>query len=1041
MARAKLRAVVFDLDGVITGTARVHSLAWQSMFDAYLERRAARTGEPFVPFDPERDYLEWVDGKPRAVGIISFLSSRGIELPLGEDTDPPDAETVWGLGNRKNAEFQEVLRREGPEVFGTSVALVQELTARGIRVGVASSSRNCQLILELAGLEDLFETRIDGVVSKELGLLGKPHADIFTTAAARLGVPPGDCVVVEDALSGVEAGLNGNFGLVLGVARSVAGDALVRHGADLVVSDLGEVTVGDLEAWFDGGIDRDGWQLRYHGFDPASEKLRETLTSVGNGYLGVRGAWEGASAGEVHYPGTYLAGVFDKQDTPIGGRPITNNDMVNCPNWLPLELAVGRGPFVSPLEMDLLSYRQTLDLRRGVMERVVVCKDHLGRSSRIRSVRLASMADPHLCALRWELTPLDWSGEVTVRSGLDGEVENDGVARYRELERRHLAPVGAGEAEDGVWLHVETRTSKVQVVQRARTTVRRGGREVEAVREAEVGGAQAAQRLTFAVEEGGTWTVDKVVAIQDSLRADDPPAAAEATLAAAGSFEELQAAHEAAWAELWERADVRIDGDREAQRLARLHAYHLLCVASPHNVGLDAGMPARGLNGEAYRGHIFWDEVYIQPFFSQRFPEVAKALLLYRWRRLPAARACAAEEGHEGAMFPWQTADDGGEETQVVHFNPKSGQWGPDLSRRQRHVSIAIFFNAWKYVQDTGDDEFARGPGAELMLDIARFWSSIARLGDDGRFHIEGVMGPDEFHEKLPGAEAAGVRDNAYTNVLVSWLLGRAAELAEALPEAARRGVTADDLERWRAIRDGLCVRLNATGVMEQFEGYFGLEELDWAAYRAKYGDVHRMDRLLKAEGDSPDRWKVAKQADTLMAFYLLGAEGVARVLRRLGHEVADPAALVRANYDYYEPRTSHGSTLSKVVHAVVSAGFGAPETAWEWFAEALRSDVGDAQGGTTQEGIHCGVMAGTLDVIGRTFAGVDLTGGEPALDPHLPAHWSGLALSFTHRGVWYEVELSDGGVKLKATRDAVVKVRGEPVPLEAGVAREVALG
>jgi len=483
MSRSRLKGVVLDLDGVITGTARVHAIAWESMFNDFLKRRAEELDEPYVPFDPVRDYLDYVDGKPRWKGICSFLDSRGIELPLGEDTDPPDAPTVWGLGNRKNADFQAVLRREGPDVFSTSVELIHAMRAAGLKVGVASSSRNCGLICELADIADLFDTRVDGVVSKELGLSGKPDADIFTTAAERMGVLPGDCVVFEDAISGVQAGRNGNFGLVMGVARNLPGDVLKRHGADLVVSDLGETTVEDLAAWFEDDIEADGWRLSYDGFEPADEKLRETLTSVGNGYLGVRGAFEGAHAGETHYPGTYLAGVFNKLITPIAGRPITNNDFVNCPNWLPVEWKVGRGGYDNPLAMELLDYRHVLDLRRAVMERRFVCKDHLGRLTRVRTRRLASMAEPHLVAERCELTPLNWSGQVTVRSMLDGSVINDGVPRYRQLSQQHLAPVAQGEADDGVFLHVQTVTSEVQVVMAARTAVSRHGEAVEAARE------------------------------------------------------------------------------------------------------------------------------------------------------------------------------------------------------------------------------------------------------------------------------------------------------------------------------------------------------------------------------------------------------------------------------------------------------------------------------------------------------------------------------------------------------------------------------
>jgi beta-phosphoglucomutase family hydrolase len=212
-------AVIFDLDGVITKTALVHSAAWKKMFDEYLLDREKRFGESFIEFNHERDYLPYVDGKPRYKGVDSFLKSRNIEIPFGDPSDPPGKETVCGLGNRKNEAFNDVLKNEGVEVYESTIELLKVLKEKGMHVGVASSSKNCKAVLEKAGILDWFETRVDGVVSAEMGLQGKPEPDIFTTAADNMGVKYDQAVVVEDAVSGVQAGKKGNFGLVLGIAR------------------------------------------------------------------------------------------------------------------------------------------------------------------------------------------------------------------------------------------------------------------------------------------------------------------------------------------------------------------------------------------------------------------------------------------------------------------------------------------------------------------------------------------------------------------------------------------------------------------------------------------------------------------------------------------------------------------------------------------------------------------------------------------------------------------------------------------------------
>jgi alpha,alpha-trehalase len=240
----QLDAVLFDLDGVLTATAHIHARCWKRMFDEYLRERAARTGEPFEPFEPfdtERDYLPYVDGKPRYDGVRSFLASRGIELPWGDPADAPRTETVCGLGNRKNALFNEVLQEEPPEVFERTVQYVRFLRNRGIKTAVVTASKNATTVLRAAGIEQLFDVQMDGVVAAELGLAGKPQPDTFVEAARRLGVEPARAAVVEDAISGVQAGRAGGFGLVIGVDRTGNAEALRDNGADIVVPDAGDL--------------------------------------------------------------------------------------------------------------------------------------------------------------------------------------------------------------------------------------------------------------------------------------------------------------------------------------------------------------------------------------------------------------------------------------------------------------------------------------------------------------------------------------------------------------------------------------------------------------------------------------------------------------------------------------------------------------------------------------------------------------------------------------------------------------------------------
>ncbi len=750
----------------------------------------------------------------------------------------------------------------------------------------------------------------------------------------------------------------------------------------------------------------DGFWLSYEGFDPPGEGLREALTSTGNGYLCTRGAAEWEDADGVHYPGTYVHGVYNRETTILGGLPVLNEDLVNLPNWLALKLRIEGEAAFRLDDVDVLSYRHELDIRHGTVLREVHFRDRCDRETTLRSRRFVSMADVHHAGIEWTFTPVNWSGRVEVVSAIDGRVTNSGVPRYEQLVGRHLDPVSPRTfGPEVIALKVETRQSNLYISEAARTRVFDADGPVAVERSLHQMDDYVQQALAFDVRQGSTVRVEKMVAFFTSR---DP--ATSDTLAKAGTsarryvdFADAFDRHASAWDELWRVFDVRLTGDERAQLLLRLHICHILQVCSHHTADLDAGVPARGLNGEAYRGHVFWDELYVYPFLNLRMPEITRGLLMYRYRRLGEARAAAREAGLRGAMFPWQSGSEGKEETQRIHLNPLSGRWDPDLSHNQRHVNAAIFFNIWQYFQATQDLVFLRDHGAEMMLEIARFWASIAHFNPDRqRYEIHGVMGPDEFHEKYPDADEGGLRNNAYTNAMVAWLCGIAGDVLSLLPASraealcANLGLGDEELATWEDMSRRMFIPFHDDGIISQFEGYESLEELDWDAYRATYGNIQRLDRILRAEGDDPDRYKLSKQADTVMLFFLFSGDELRRLFARLGYEYTPDTA--RKNTAYYDRRTSHGSTLSLIAHAGVLAGID-PDSSWERFMVALESDIGDVQGGTTREGIHMGVMSGTLDLLQRAYAGTDIDDGVLSFSPRLPGRLQGLSFSMQFQG------------------------------------------
>ena len=1017
-------AALFDLDGVLTPTAAVHAGAWKQLFDAFLERHAARTGAPFVPFDPEADYKRYVDGKPRYDGVQSFLAARGIDLPMGSPEDPPEAETVYGLGKRKDALFLARLAREGVEPYATSLALVHALRAAELKVAVVSASNNCQAVLEAAGIDALFDERVDGRDVTRLGLSGKPAPDAFLEAAKRLQVDPARAIVFEDAIAGVQAGRAGGFGLVVGVDRTGQSHALREAGADVVVTDLAQIQIGSEPP--------SAWSLAYDDYDPAHEGTRESLCALGNGYFTTRGAMPWSRADDVHYPGTYLAGGYDRLETEIAGRLVESEDLVNLPNWLWLRLRIADGEWFDERRVRLLSFQQEFELRQGVLLRTIRFEDAQGRRSTLRERRLVSMANMHLAALELSLTAENWSGTVTVESGIDGRIVNAGAKLYRFFANQHLVPVASGLlGDDAVWLLVRTRQSMLHVAEAVRTQAFVDGEPVAPPRRTIDEPDWIAQQFDVALGPGQTLVLEKAAALHGSR----DPAISEAGLASrkavmrAGRFAELLADHALIWKQLWRRFDAHMATAEpgfklNASMLLRLNMVHLLQAVSHNSIGLDIGVPARGWTGEHYQGHVFWDELFIFPFLNMRIPEITRSLLLYRYRRLGEARAAARAAGLRGAMFPWQSGSDGQEQTQVFNLNPRSGRWVPDHTYLQRHVGSAIAYNVWQYFQVTRDLEFLQFYGAELILDIALFWSSMARFDPErGRYGIHGVMGPDEFHEGHPGAAEPGLSNNAYTNVMAVWVLCRALEVLELLPDLrrvalmARLGITPEEIARWHDVSRRMFVPFH-DGLISQFEGYEQLLELDWDDYRKRYGNIQRLELILEAEGDSANRYKISKQADVLMLFYLFSADELQALFRRLGYDL-DADAIAR-NVAYYDQRSSHGSTLSRVVHAWVLARSDRPRS-WRYFAEALQSDVGDIQQGTTAEGVHLGAMAGSVDLVQRVSTGIEVAGDVLRLSPRLPEELERLDLRIRYRG---------HSLDLRLTRDRLVvhdRERGMP--------------
>jgi beta-phosphoglucomutase family hydrolase len=1060
-------AVLFDMDGVITKTANVHAEAWKEVFDQLMQKRSPSGFQPFVI---EHDYPLYVDGKPRYDGVQSFLTARKIQLPWGKREDAPGFDTVCAIGNLKENTFLERVKTHGVEAYETTVALIRSLKEIGIKVAVVTSSENGTLILESANVLHLFDAKVDGRDAIELSLKGKPAPDIFLAAAKKLGAEPKRAIVVEDAVAGVEAGRNGAFGMVIGVDRHHNPELLKQHGATVVVSDLGEVGVPDESpqlvgtALSDLGVTDEHWVLKYENYAPKEEGRRETLCGLGNGYFVTRAAAPESSADGIHFPGTYVAGVYNRLTTETHGFVFEREDLVNVPNWLPLSFAIDDNVWFDLSKVEILSYEQRLNIKEGILYRQVRFKDEKKRETTLSERRFVHMRYRHLAGLETTIVPHNWSGNLTIRSALDGQVAN-ATAVYEGASKKHLKPVESSVNGNILYLKMQTLQSCIAIAEAARTLLFRNDQPIEVERTNVVKDDYVAQEMRIKVSEGDRITVQKCASLYTSRdhSISEAGLAARDAIADAPEFATLIDHQPEAWRQYWFHFGLAMETNEGVSKigpalLIHLNTYHLLGVASTNSLERDTSLPARGWS-EGYQGHVFWDDLYAFPLFTLRAPTIARDLLKYRYYRLHEARKIAKSLGFPGARFPWQSSSTGREETPAGGWNQEKNVWVPDRSHMQVHVNAAIAFNIWQYYQATGDLTFMYIYGADVLLEIARFFAHFARYNASrDRYEIHGVVGPDEIHINYPDKEEPGINNNAYTNVMAVWTICRALELLEILSEqccneiCARLDLTSEELKLWDQVSRKMFVPLQENGIITQFEGYDKLQVFPWL--KDGFVDVERLDQVLRETGGYANQYQVSKQPDVLLLFYLFSTEELKELFDRLNYRFEPD--MIPKNISYYVPQTANYSTLSRVAVAWVLSRMNRPESwsiltgmsqghdekqsapiqshprSWDIFRLAVSADL---ESGATPEGIHLGAMAGTVDIVQRCYTGIVTRGDVLWINPCLPDALTRLSFHLQYRQQTVSLEITRRTVTISTADSAAgpIKVGFEGKTYELG--------
>src|ERR1700722_11078439 len=724
------------------------------------------------------------------------------------------------------------------------------------------------------------------------------------------------------------------------------------------------------------------WVVDAEGYDALRERCLESRFAISNGFMGVRGTRAiTRGARWVVPPHTYVAGLFDTLGA-AGAVP----ELVPAADWLKVRILLPDGPLVHD-PGELSSHRMILDMRRGAF--LTECS-HLGRlplGARVRTLRLVSLRER---AVGLQLIQLEIE---------EGEVE---VTLEASFEGLNLGLVSERLEQDlGVW---RTRRSGKGLAMAAAASLQIDGRDLPPT---ELG--QFKWSWSWNSRPGQIVCFERSVAVarSDTQGLDPRPGAREKLDAARRiGWRGVLAGHEAAWASRWQCSDVEVDGDTDAQQALRFAIHHLNSAANPGDERVSIG--ARALTGDDYHGHVFWDtEIFLLPFYILTWPEAARALLMYRFRTLDAARAKAARMGWRGALYAWESADSGAETTPEHIIGPDRQVVDILSGKHQQHISADVAYAVWQYWQGTGDEGFLLDAGAEILLETGRFWSSRAQPEADGRCHIRGVIGPDEYHENID--------DNAFTNVMARWNVRRALDVAAMLRErwpdrwadlSSRLRLDIAELKQWHKVAQTMASGLDPrTGLFEQFAGYFGLEEIDLTDYA---GRSVPMDVVLGRE--RTQRSQVIKQADVVALLALLPEEFI-------GESGV-------TNFHYYEPRCGHGSSLSRAMHGVAAARLGYSEMALRYFRQTAAIDLADSHV-AIDGGLHIAALGGVWLTAVFGFAGLSMRGDGIALDPHLPTSWRSLGFRLQWRGRLLKVRIEQAKQSLEVALEA-----GEPMSL-----------
>jgi len=692
------------------------------------------------------------------------------------------------------------------------------------------------------------------------------------------------------------------------------------------------------------------WLIEDRDFGLDYQHVQETLFSLGNGFIGSRGVFE--ELPERALPGTFISGVYDRSGAQV-------EELVNLPNPINFFL-LSEGEKIDMFLMRPIKHVRFLDMNKGLLARNSVFKDGKKRKFIYRSLRFFSLDNPHIGAMKVSVTLLNGTSDMTSLDFLN-EAENTGGLMYGTRKHYRLKEFLSRENEH--YRAYQTHTTRTWIAYADQFEVEIKGKKT--VLEDRV--------FNFRINEGETVTFTKIFSVLSSLETSKKRLRKE-TLgnlekAVKTGFNGLIEAHLEKWKEKWRQADIAVEGDSSSEKALRFNIYHLLIAHTKYN--LLGSIGARALTGQGYRGHVFWDsEIFMLPFYLYNFPELARKMLIYRYERMDEARKIARHKGYNGVLFPWESGSSGNDVTPRYAKDVNGSYAEINTMDYEHHISADVAFGVYDYLRATGDYNFQLDYGAEIVFETARFWASRAVSGKGGKYEINEVIGPDEFHIK--------VNNNAFTNLMAAWNMEYASylfyELQKNSPDKLKEitgkiDINKEETDRWINISRNIFVPISKSGIIEEFEGYFNKKERKIKTYSRNFMPEAPK---LKSYADY-DQYKFVKQADTLLLMYLLPERFSRREILR--------------NYTYYIARTLHQSSLSHSTHALLAAKLCDRPRAYAFFRFAANVDLKNLHK-NSDGGMHMASAGGVWQAAIKGFAGIGFDRNAIRIEPRLPGNW-----------------------------------------------------